>query len=69
MHDNDASHDYSQVSVVNDSSGTWGAQTSWNGMNSQQAASDKLSNPSKHMEGCQELVESGTPTSVASSTR
>ncbi|KAK8093305.1 uncharacterized protein PG998_014706 [Apiospora kogelbergensis] len=38
-------------------------------MNSQQAASDKLSNPSEHMEGCQELVESGTPTSVASSTR
>ncbi|KAK7937490.1 uncharacterized protein PG986_014358 [Apiospora aurea] len=38
-------------------------------MNSQQAASDKLSNPSEHMEGRQELVESGTPTSVASSTR
>ncbi|KAK8869254.1 hypothetical protein PGQ11_007832 [Apiospora arundinis] len=38
-------------------------------MNSQQAAFDKLSNASEHMEGCQELVEPGTPTSVASSTR
>ncbi|KAK7928631.1 hypothetical protein PG985_005629 [Apiospora marii] len=38
-------------------------------MNSQQAASDKLPNPPEHMEGCQELAESGTPTSVASSTR
>ncbi|KAK7937453.1 uncharacterized protein PG986_014321 [Apiospora aurea] len=38
-------------------------------MNSQQAASCKLPNPPEHMEGCQELAESGTPPSVASSTR
>ncbi|KAK8031886.1 hypothetical protein PG990_001620 [Apiospora arundinis] len=40
-----------------------------NGLNSEQGAATKLSNPSEYMEGHQESAEPDTPTSVASSTR
>ncbi|KAK8038420.1 hypothetical protein PG994_015187 [Apiospora phragmitis] len=38
-------------------------------MNSEQAVPNKPSNLSDYVEGCHEPAESGTPTSVASSTR